>query len=115
MTLRTNPTPYPASYYQIDRWQGHPIYCWGNVSDGPCEEIEGVIDLLIDAFGGSAVPADLRTVKVMYHASDVPARDVTEDVLLACGAHLDARHDAVTYPGAFVAWAGMQPQLKRTA
>lgn len=114
MTLRRAPTPYPAEYYQIDRWQGHPFYRWANVSDGPIEDWDDVIQAVIEAFKEGPTRANLRTVKVVYHNGAFYC-DATKDALRACGSYLAARHTDTPFPPQFEAWAGPQPQQKRSA
>jgi hypothetical protein len=54
---------------------------WGSFTDGP-EDRQHVLDLVADwqHEGGEHTPA-LTTLRVWHFQADVPARDVTEDIL----------------------------------
>jgi hypothetical protein len=79
-------TPFPSEYYDVFAKFTHPrnhreTTVWGNLSDGPCTRTEA-LDAVSDWFAKRGMPQPtIQNVRVMHIQADVPARDVTEDVL----------------------------------
>jgi hypothetical protein len=77
-------TAFPSDYYDVFALFTHPrnhgiSTAWGNLSDGPVTRDEA-LECVADYFRGWSQPST-RTVRVMHVQADVPARDVTEDIL----------------------------------
>lgn len=81
-------TAFPSDYYDVFALFTHPrnhsiSTAWGNLSDGPITRDEAIA-CVADYFGKSGMPQPTtQKVRVMHVQADVPARDVTEDILAA--------------------------------
>lgn len=63
--------------------QGQIVQQWGSLSDGPYDRDEA-LDAIADHFHKRDMPRPtLANVRVFHFQPDVPARDVTEDMLAA--------------------------------
>lgn len=78
--------PHPTDFYVVHAHftflrQGQLVQQWGSLSDGPVGRDEA-LDAISDHFSkrDSAKPT-LDNVRVFHFQADVPARDVTEDML----------------------------------
>jgi hypothetical protein len=78
--------PHPTDFFIVHAHftflrQGQPVQQWGSLSDGPCDRIEA-LDAISDHFHKRDMPRPtLANVRVFHFQADVPARDVTEDLL----------------------------------
>lgn len=78
--------PFPGDFYVVFTLFTHPrnhreTTEWGNLSDGPCTRTEA-LDAISDHFHKRDMPRPtLANVRVFHVQADVPARDVTEDML----------------------------------
>lgn len=103
--------PYPSDCYIVHRWFDGPIDMWGDIGGGPVATAEDVRHAILESFRDDyypAWPANLTTVRVWRLQHDVPARDVTEDILRAIGEDLSEklrRGFISEIPWPFVDWA----------
>lgn len=73
--------PYPSEFFVVHRlFTGKPFAAptWGSLSDGPYDRTEA-LDCIADSFHGEE--ATLDNLRVWHFQPDVPARDVTEDMI----------------------------------
>ena len=110
------PTPHPTDFFIIHIWYEGYGHGWGNLSEKPILNQAEAESQLQDAMRDSFHGASLETVKVWRFQSDVPARDVTEDVLRSIGARLSREYwnePAADFPREWLAWA--HPEIQAQA
>lgn len=74
-------TKHPTDFYTAHRLftfqrQGKTVTEWGGLTDGPADRAE-----LMEALHEFDSYPTLQTLRVYHFQADVPARDVTEDVI----------------------------------
>lgn len=91
----TQTAPHPSDFYVVHAHftflrQDQLVQQWGSLSDGPCDRTEA-LDCISDHFSkrDSAKPT-LANVRAFHFQDDVPARDVTGDILAELEAEAEA-------------------------
>lgn len=89
-------TIHPTDFYIAHRLytlnRNHvTVTKWGSFTDGP-EDRQSVLYLIADALPehGNGQPLSLDNLRVWHFQSDVPVRDVTEDMLADAAAQVEA-------------------------
>ena len=84
--------PHPTEFYIAHRLftfgrNGQTVTEWGSLTDGPADRAD-VLEAIREDRGVAQL--SLQTLRVYHFQADVPARDVTEDVLADAYAVEDA-------------------------